>query len=183
MAKLRYSYLNRDYQAAVLSSWGSNLAVVQRRLGYRLALLSGSFQGGARAGGELGLSLTLRNDGYAAPYNPRSVEIIARHQSTGARLRAKLNVDPRRFAPGAVQRIDARLCLPAGTPDGSYALSLALPDPEPALRNRPEYSIRLANSGLWDAAGGANSLNQSVRIGADIALVPCTSGSVPLGPA
>ena len=91
MEKLHYSYLNRDYLGAVYTSWGSNLDIARRRLGYRLALLTGTFDGGARPGGELKVSLGLRNDGYAAPYNPRSVEIIARNQSTGARLVAKLS--------------------------------------------------------------------------------------------
>lgn len=180
MEKLHYSYLNRDYLGAVYTSWGSNLDVARRRLGYRLALTSGSFDGGARPGGELKLSLSVRNDGYAAPFNPRNVEIIARHQTTGARLVAKLTADPRRFAPGTTQRIDARLCVAAGTPEGTYALSLALPDPEPTLHDRPEYAIRLANSGLWDATTGSNNLQQSIIISASQPATTCGAGSVQL---
>lgn len=180
LERLHYSYLNRDYQAAVLNSWGSNLAVVQRRLGYRLALLDSVVTAGAQPGGEIRISFSLRNDGYAAPYNPRGVEIIARNQATGTRLLAKLPVDARRWTPGAVQQIDARLCIPAGTPEGTYALALALPDPQPMLHNRPEYSIRLANSGLWDAGNGSNDLKQKIGISASFALTPCSSASVPL---
>ena len=182
LEKLHYSYLNSDYNAVVLASWGSGLDVARRRLGYRLALVSGSFDGGARPGGELALSLSLRNSGYAPPYNPRGVEIIARHQTSGARLSAKLPVELRRLASGTTQRIDARLCVPIGTPEGTYALSLALPDPEPALHGRPEYAIRLANVGLWDAATGANSLKQNITISAGTASPTCSTGSIPLSP-
>ena len=182
MERLHYSYLNRDYLGAVYTGWGSNVDIARRRLGYRLALVDGTFDGGARPGGELKVSLGLRNDGYAPPYNPRSVEIIARNQSTGARLVAKLPADPRRFVPGASQRIDVRLCVPAGAAEGTYALSLALPDPEPALHNRPEYAIRLANTGLWDATTGANSLQRTITISANSTSPPCSAGSVALSP-
>jgi len=37
---------------------------------------------------------------------------------------------------------------------------LSLPDPETRLRDRPEYSIRLANKGLWEPATGSNLLAQ-----------------------
>jgi hypothetical protein len=182
MERMHYSYLNRDYLGAVYTSWGSNLDVVKRRLGYRLALTSGTFQPSARPGSELQLQLTVRNDGYAPPFNPRGVEILARNTSTGALYVAKVNADPRRFVPGASRTIDARLCLPATMPAGSYALSLALPDPEPTLHDRPEYAIRLANSGLWDPASGANSLKQTVTVSTTATATACSTGSVPLSP-
>ncbi len=183
MERLHYSYLNRDYLGDVYNSWGSNIDVARRRLGYRLALVDSTFDSSTRPGGELKANIGLRNDGYAAPYNPRAVEIIARHQSSGARLVAKLLVDPRRFAPGVSQQIDARLCIPTGTPEGTYTLSLALPDPEPTLHDRPEYSIRLANTGLWDAQSGVNNLKQSFTVSANSASSSCSTGSVQLGPA
>lgn len=180
LERLHYSYLNRDYLGSVYTSWGSNLDIARRRLGYRLALLQGTFDRGAQPGGELKVALDLRNDGYAAPYNPRAVEIIARHQTTGARLRAKLSSDPRRFVPGATHRIDARLCVPSGTPEGSYALSLSLPDPEPTLHDRAEYAIRLANSGLWDAASGSHDLKWNITVAANQSAPSCSTASVAL---
>lgn len=182
MQNLRYSYLNRDYLGAVYNSWGSsNIDVARRKLGYRLALVDSSVQSSTRAGGEIQMSLNLRNDGYAPPYNPRNVEITAR-ASNGTVLVAKLLADPRRFVPGAGSRIDARLCVPAGTPEGTYSLSLSLPDPEPTLHDRPEYAVRLANTGLWDAQSGGNSLKQSLTVSAASGLVPCAAGSVRLDP-
>ena len=68
-----------------------------------------------------------------------------------------------------------------GTPEGTYALSLALPDPEPTLHDRPEYAIRLANAGLWDAATGSHSLKQSITVSASTASASCGAGSVQLG--
>ena len=49
-------------------------------------------------------------------------------------------------------------------PRGTYALLLNLPDPQASLRNRPEYSIQMANTTTWEAATGFNNLNHSVGI-------------------
>jgi hypothetical protein len=182
MERLHYSYLNRDYLGAVYTSWGSGLDVAKRRLGYRLALIDGTFDGDARPGGEMRVTLRLRNDGYAAPFNPRNVELIATHVTTGARLTARLAADPRRFVPGPTHQIDARLCLPSGTPEGSYSLSLSLPDPEPTLHDRPEYAIRLANTALWDATTGTHNLSRNVVVTTSSASAPCASGSVDFNP-
>ena len=84
------------------------------------------------------------------------------------------------MATRAALSADGGAGTPAALPAGTYALSLALPDPEPALHDRPEYAIRLANSGLWDATSGANSLKQSVVVSATAAATACGSGSVPL---
>ena len=179
MEKLHYSFLNRDYLGDVYNSWGSkNVDVARRRLGYRLAILDGTYATSARPGGEFAVTLHVRNDGYAPPFNPRGFEVHAKNSKTGARIVAKLATDPRRFTPGATQTIDAKLCLPAGTPTGTYALYLALPDPEPTLHDRPEYAIRLANTGIWDATTGTHDLQQNIVVSASGGTASCSSGSV-----
>jgi len=32
------------------------------------------------------------------------------------------------------------------------------------LRDRPEYSVRIANAGVWDAASGDNELTKVLKI-------------------
>jgi len=54
--------------------------------------------------------------------------------------------------------------IPAATPAGTYAVYLNLPDPAGSIRNRPEYSIRLANKDVWEDATGYNSLLHKVTI-------------------
>jgi hypothetical protein len=57
---------------------------------------------------------------------------------------------------------EAAVELPAGT----YQLFLWMPDPASAVRDRPEYAIRLANEGTWDAETGYNDLGHTVVVGA-----------------
>jgi hypothetical protein len=49
-------------------------------------------------------------------------------------------------------------------PPGRYEVFLNLPDPVLSLYGRPEYSIRLANSAVWQPETGYNSLRQRVEI-------------------
>jgi hypothetical protein len=62
--------------------------------------------------------------------------------------------------------ISVSAVIPTSTPEGLYAVYLNLPDPAVGIRNRPEYSIRLANKGIWEDATGCNSLLHKVRISA-----------------
>jgi hypothetical protein len=115
------------------------------------------------AGMAIDVQLTLRNDGFAPPFNPREVNLIPR--GSDASYVAKLPDDARRFAPGTATTVTRKLCLPTSMAPGTYALLLALADPVPALNARPEYSIRLANQNTWEAPTGYNSVNSRMVSG------------------
>ena len=78
LAALHWTYLNTDYHPDVLSSWSSGgcRAEIERRLGYRFTLERAALPTSATPGGPLPVSLTLRNDGYAAPANSRPVRLV-----------------------------------------------------------------------------------------------------------
>jgi hypothetical protein len=121
----------------------------------------------ASAGGALEIAFTLVNEGFASPYNPRGLAIILRSEGDGAlyRLPIQAQFDPRRWLPddGAIA-ISLRAGLPLGMPTGRYEALLHLPDPQPSLYARPEYAIRFANSGVWEAETGFNRLGLSVNV-------------------
>ena len=178
MSMLHYSYLNRDYNTDVLGGWGTNLDIARRKLGYRIVLVKGAFTAAAQPGGEVGVDIDLRNDGYAPPFNPRLVEVLLRNKAGGARYTAQLPADPRRFVPGTPQKISASLCLPSDLPLGTYELLLVLPDAVVAIHDRPEYSIRVANPGLGEATTGYNRLQQDVTVTTAGGVQGCSAGSV-----
>jgi lysophospholipase L1-like esterase len=163
MRTLHYSYLNINYHPAVLNSWGSNIDIAKRNLGYRFVLTHGSYSNSATSGGSMAVNFSVRNDGYAAPYNGRDVYLILRNTSTNVHYKFKLNTDPRRWASGTTTDVNQTVTL-SGVPPGSYALALHLADPAPLLANRVEYSIRLANANVWEATTGFNLLNHTVNV-------------------
>ena len=163
MTKMRYSYLNADYNTDVLGSWGSSISLAKRKLGYRFNLVQGVYSDKVTIGGNLSLSLKVTNSGYAPLYNPRRAVLILRNTSSGTLYRFALNSDPRRWLPAQTTTISQNIKL-TGVPAGSYSLLLHLPDDASLLSNRPEYAIRLANIGTWEAATGFNALNHTVTV-------------------
>jgi hypothetical protein len=165
LSRFHWSYANTDYNTSVLSGWNSGgcLTQIKQKLGYRFALQSGTYAATATRGGSLPISLTLRNDGWSAPFNPRDAELVMRNTATSAVYRFPLTADPRKWQAGTTTTLTQSVSLPASMPVGTYALLLNLPDPQ--LSSRPEYSVRLANQGTWEASTGMNNLLSSVTVG------------------
>ena len=130
---------------------------IKRRLGYRFVLRSAQFDNSVISGGFLNLSLVMDNVGFAAPFNPRSVEIILRSLDDGTVYSFKLKADPRFWFVGT-HHVHERLLIPYDMPSGSYEILLSLPDPAEPLKNNSDFSIRLANENLWEAETGFNKL-------------------------
>ena len=176
---LHYSYLNWDYNPEVLDKWrNSCLTEIQKKLGYRFTLIDGKYQDRARPGDPLSVEINLLNDGYAAPYNPRLVELVLRETTSGDRLYASLPIDPRRWLSGELHTIQAKPCLPANASDGNYELLLNLADPEPKLYSRPEYAIQTGNVGTWENASGYNNLGHIVSVSSLAPAAECAGNIV-----
>jgi hypothetical protein len=159
MASHHWSYLNSQYNVAVLDGWeeGGCGGDVRRGLGYRLPLQRVAHSQSVAPGGLLALEIDLVNRGFAAMYNERPVYIVL--TGGGERHTARLDgADPRRWQPGTAISLATRLRLPADLEPGSYAVSLWLPDADPSLAADTRYSVRLASDGVWSAETGENVL-------------------------
>jgi Domain of unknown function (DUF4832)/Domain of unknown function (DUF4874) len=165
LADQHWSQLNSDYHLGVLGLWKRQgcYSEISKGLGYRLRLVRSDYPARVRRGGSLSARLVLVNEGFAAPYNPRLLELVLRG-SGGSEFRLKLPQDPRRWLPGAPISLNLAARLPKAMPRGVYDAYLALPDPAPRLRSRPDYAIRLANAGTWDPQTGENALGWRLRV-------------------
>jgi hypothetical protein len=163
MAKLHFSYINREFHEGVLASWSGCMAEMQKRLGYRLALTEAELPARVRAGGSFTLSVALKNHGFAALFNARPVFVVLR--GAGVSLRARLQKpEPRRWlSDGSIR---ARLRVPSTLAAGQYQLALWLPDAAPTLEAHSEYAIQLANTDVWDDVTGENTLG-SIEVSDD----------------
>lgn len=178
LRRLHYSYLNSQYNNAVNNGWmNSCLENIKKNLGYRLVLTDGTYTNEAQPGQIIAVDINLENVGYAAPFNPRDAEIILRHTNTGDLFSATLDTEPRLWLSG-VHNITENLCLPSNIPLGDYELLLNLADPETSLYDRPEYSIRLANIGTWEANTGYNNLGHILTINNTAAGTACSSETI-----
>lgn len=159
MQDYHWTYLNVEYHSGVIGSWKNDGSydVISDRLGYRLVLDDCYFTPDPTAGGEYRAVIRLHNDGFAAPMNPRELHLSLLNSSGETVQEIDLGgEDPRCWQPGLQIVLDESFTLPSAS--GNYSLALSLPDPEASLRERPEYSIRFANDGVWDEEKGFNLL-------------------------
>lgn len=154
-----WTYLNSEYNGKVYTKWRNEgcYEEVERRLGYRLSLYDVFQTPSPAAGSDFRLALKIRNTGWAAPMNPRAVEIILVDGNGNKTVYALDDVDPRYWFAGERHILDKTIKLPADA-SGKCILYLNLPDPEVTLHDNPLFSIRLANDGLWDETTGYNKV-------------------------
>jgi len=165
METQHWSYLNHEYNQAVLAAWVTAGCgdEIQRRLGYRFAFDRVTHSAAVAPGGELALTLELHNAGFAAPFNRRPVEIVL-DDGTTRRVARLATVDARRWQGGSSVTLALRLRLPADVTPGRYTLAVRLPDADARLAADPRYAIRVANDGVWREATGDNVLSDTLLV-------------------
>lgn len=167
--RFHYSYLNADYNYPdVNADWvGNCMDDIKKELGYRFVMQDGTFSDVAQIGQNITVEIEIDNEGYASPFNPRDVELLLRNTTTSEIWRAPIDSDPRFWFDNIT--INESFCVPTTMPTGTYEYLLNLPDPEPSIASRFEYSIRLANllpdnSDVWESATGYNKLGHEITI-------------------
>ena len=160
MSTYHWSYINIDYHKGILNEWKQKgcFEEIQRRLGYRFVLIEAKHPEIARAGSSCNLIFTIKNEGFAAPYNARKAEIRFRSLASGEiAYTHTMAADPRFWFSGS-HEIKEEIVLPGSVSAGEYEVLLFLPDPTESLNSRPEYAIRLANKDIWEESTGYNVL-------------------------
>jgi hypothetical protein len=163
LERFGYSLLHLDWHPAVIARWKREgcFAEISRRLGYSLSLAALSMPSRIIAGGDFAVNVTIKNEGYAAPFGRRPVFLVFERGVT--RYEVMIPVDPRTWYPGD-NIITLGGKLPADAQPGMYRVSLWLPDRDVALRNQPMYAIRLDNRNMWLPRSGLNVLATAVPV-------------------
>ncbi|MBR5042831.1 MAG: DUF4832 domain-containing protein [Bacteroidales bacterium] len=152
LADYHWTHLNEDYHTGVINRWraGNCYNQIVARLGYRLVMRDLFYSKDFAAGKPCTVTLRFYNTGFAAPMNPRDASLIW-IDPEGKETAFTLDSDPRTWHPGW------HVVTATFTPSSDKgSLCLALQDP--LLPDRPEYSIALANEGVFDSSTGYNKL-------------------------
>ena len=121
--------------------------------------LGNNYSGAIVPGGAFEASVTLRNYGFSTPVKPRRPEFVLATPA-GEAVELPADFDCRALQPVAedgaplAHEIALATTLPADMPPGPWCLGLWLPDPDPRLRYRPEYAVRLATAMPTTVVGG-----------------------------
>jgi hypothetical protein len=173
LARYHFTYLNDVFYGPTIDAWKHDgcFDEIADKLGYRIELLRSKIAKSTQAGAALRASVTLRNVGYAAPYNERGLAIALRNKQTlkivwlNVKRPRDKTLDPRLWLPedGEIT-LDLSPVIPVDTLAGKYEVLLSLHDPVQALSSMPAFSIRTANEGLWEAGSGWNRLTSEIDI-------------------
>lgn len=165
MSYLHWTFIQSGYSTVVTNMWRNNgtFDELNKKLGYRFQLVSGTFSDQVRPGAYIDVNLKIKNVGYAPLYNERPAFIVLKNGSKTYNL--PLNTDPRKWLPnGEVTEIHEGVKVPADVPAGTYQMYLYLPDKYESIASKPAYAVRFANSNVWDSSTGMNKLNASVTV-------------------
>ena len=166
MERFHWSFINIDYFGQTISNWkaGGCFAEMQKRLGYRYFLIDSRLQDSCRSGSSATVSFTLENFGYSNPMNPRALEVVIRNKETGKLYYHPFDIDLRKYELNTSIDVSAEIGIPSFVPDGAYDVYLNLPDPRLTIKHNPEFSVRLANNGVWNESLGMNSLHHVLYV-------------------
>ena len=129
---------------------------VMRRLGSRLSIAD-AYHSAPAAGKNLQVVLHIKNSGFAAPVNPRAVELVLVDGNGKKTVYGLDDIDPRFWFANTTSIINETVQIPASA-SGNCTLYLNLPDPKTTLHDNPDFSIRLANENVWEAETGYNKV-------------------------
>ena len=158
MRDMHISYLNISYHKGCIAGWqnGGCLEDMRRLIGYRLVGTDIATTKDPQAGQDLKVVLTLINEGFSSPKNPRDIEMLLVNAADSTDV-VSINpaCDPRFWFPEGEHQVEVTFHPEKA---GDYKIYLNLPDPKPTLHKDPRFSIRLANENCWDEKTGYNYL-------------------------
>jgi len=181
LSNMHWSFINNGYSKVVLDTWVNQgcMPEIRQRLGYRFLLNRVSISQQVAPGGVLGFHMELENKGFASLFNPRPAILILKGNNNSYQREIPLTgIDPRKWLPGQVSKVDLNIPVPSDAPNGTYSLYLWLPDSTTSLRTRPQYAVRFANQNVWQPTTGFNLLVNNLIVGGNpITPTPTPTGS------
>lgn len=165
MSRLHWTFIQSGYSTVVTNMWRNNgtFDELNRNMGYRFQLVSGTYGDQVAAGGKLAVNMKIKNVGYAPLYNERHAYIVLKNGTKSYSV--QLSSDPRTWLPNGVQTtVNEQITIPSSVPAGTYQLYLHLPDAYASLASKPAYAVRFANNNMWDSSTGMNNLNATVTV-------------------
>jgi hypothetical protein len=164
-SSLHYSFINAHYNTTVTNDWqdGGCMDNIKRNLGYRFVLQNAVLPDNVVKGTNLNVTINLKNVGYASPYNKRPVKLLLRNVKSGDVKVFDMQADVRKWYSGDV-KVTESIAIPLDFAPGDYEMLLNLPDAYASIANKSEFSIRLANTGVWEPETGYNKLNHTIKV-------------------
>ncbi|MBI1291149.1 DUF4832 domain-containing protein [bacterium] len=167
-----WSFMNTSWNPDAISKWQSQgcWPDMRRRMGYRYELVSATVPDSISPGQNFTVSFTIKNEGFAPLYDVRNV-YVRLHDAAGNELVYYWfpGIDVRNWAPLAGNYTHtATFTAPTWLTSGPVTMGLWMPDKEPALYSRSEYSVRMASKNgstdIWNPTWGENVMKTGIPV-------------------
>lgn len=129
---------------------------IRDHLGYRFVLRSLSLPQTVSQGGQLHLSFSVENTGFANPIRQQKAELLL--ERGGNYLRTEIPLDSRTWHSCTVTEESVTAVLPGGLEPGEWNVYLKLSVGNNTVPQLDQRSVRFANYDIWNPALGANYL-------------------------
>lgn len=125
-------------------------------LGYRFVLRDSDLSESVPQGGDLQLSFSVENTGFANPIRPQKAELIL--EKDGNYIRTEIDADSRKWASCSISDMKLDMHLPSCLETGKWNAYLKLSVGNNTTSQLGLRSVRFANEDVWNDALGANYL-------------------------
>ncbi len=168
--QLHTQYINIAYYESVISKWKTTIYnnenafnYISRNMSYKFLLDSMRVSSSVNAGGVMRIILNIKNNGFGGLINERNLEVVLSNGSTTYTV--KINEDLRKwYRENGVMTKDLYFSIPSNIKTGAWNIYLNFPDKSETLKSNSRYSIRLANTGVWNATSGYNLIKSGLVI-------------------
>ena len=170
LGKLHMQLINRDYPDGVMTRWkdwnipsqygsGTVYNYIQRKLGYNFVLERAGFNADIYRGDYLHFQFDIKNNGFGNLNKAKDFEVILTKGST--QYTATVDDDPRVWykEDGLITK-DLYFSVPQNIDPGIWSVNIRLSSIYLSLKNIPEYSVRFANTGVWQSMSGYNKVGE-----------------------
>lgn len=181
MSTMHWTFIKSGYSETVTNMWRENgtFDELNRNMGYRFQLAKATLPTETQPGADIAVNIKLVNVGYAPLYNERHAYLVLKNETDS--FAYPLAADPRTWKPnGDTAVINEVISLANDMPTGDYQLYLNLPDEYTSLAHDPRYSVRFANTGVWEETSGMNNLCSALHVFVNTAAPACKTDSVVL---
>jgi hypothetical protein len=167
------SWLNSSDWAGFITAWrnGGCYSKVAAFMGYRLQLDSASHATQVNRGGQVAVTVNLRNVGWSRIFSERQLTVTLRHKTTGATLTGAAG-NLRDLSPQATASttLTIGVSIPSGAQTGEYDVYLGAPDVFAATAGNPKFAVRFANADNasqaqgWDGGAGMFKVGSTLNV-------------------
>lgn len=174
MEQRHCTYMNKTYDTEVKEKWKQEIyknpnsiyqgetgyKYIENHLGYRLVMRDVNMECTKR---KMNMEINIENVGFGNIIRKKQVGVILKN--TDNQYYVKTDIDIRKQLKEKMYELTISEALPENIKAGEYEVYLKIEEPFDSLKNNNNYSVKLANTDVWNDSLGANYIGNMIISG------------------